>query len=119
MDSNSLLVCDQCDLLLQEVKLEPGVKAYCSRCDNDLYRNQPDGLRLSLIFSLTAAILFLISNAFPIVTIDSQGLSNSTTLLDAAFRLVEFGITPKAPRQNSTIKYWLMFKMWIVQINQV
>ncbi len=34
----------------------------------------------------------MISNSFPIVTIDSQGLTNSTTLLDAAFRLVNDGI---------------------------
>jgi paraquat-inducible protein A len=92
MESKELLVCDQCDLLLLERALEPGGKAYCCRCGNDLYRCQPDGLRISLIFSLTAAALFLISNAFPIVTIDSQGLSNSTTLLDAAQRLVRDGI---------------------------
>ncbi len=92
MDSKALLVCDQCDLLLREVQLEPGGKALCSRCGNVLYRCQPDGLRLSLIFSLTAAALFLISNAFPIVTIDSQGLTNSTTLLDAAERLFDDGI---------------------------
>ena len=92
MDSKELLVCDQCDLLLRETVLQPGGKAFCSRCGNVLYRCQPDGLRLSLIFSLTAAALFLISNSFPIVTIDSQGLTNSTTLLDAAERLVHDGI---------------------------
>jgi len=92
MDSKELLVCDQCDLLLRETALEPGGKAFCARCGNVLYRCQPDGLRLSLIFSLTAAVLFLISNSFPIVTIDSQGLTNSTTLLDAAERLVHDGI---------------------------
>jgi len=92
MDSKELLVCDQCDLILRETALQPGGKAFCSRCGNVLYRCQPDGLRLSLIFSLTAAALFLISNSFPIVTIDSQGLTNSTTLLDAAERLVHDGI---------------------------
>ena len=92
MDSKELLVCDQCDLILRETALEPGGKAFCSRCGNDLYRCHPDGLRLSLIFSLTAAALFLISNSFSIVTIDSQGLTNSTTLLDAAERLVHDGI---------------------------
>jgi paraquat-inducible protein A len=92
MDSNELLVCDQCDLILRETVLQPGGKAFCARCGNVLYRCKPDGLRLSLIFSLTGAALFLISNSFPIVTIDSQGLTNSTTLLDAADRLVHDGI---------------------------
>jgi len=93
MALNELVVCDQCDLPQLEIPLEPGGKAFCGRCGNVLYRSQLDGLRRSLIFSLTAAVLFLISNSFPIVTIDSQGLTNSTTLLDAADRLVHDGIT--------------------------
>jgi len=92
MAINELIVCEQCDLPQVETPLEPGGKAFCSRCGNVLYRLQPDGLRRSLIFSLTAAALFLISNSFQIVTIDSQGLSNSTTLLEAADRLIKDGI---------------------------
>ncbi|MBU3627075.1 paraquat-inducible protein A [Polynucleobacter sp. JS-Safj-400b-B2] len=88
MSVDGVIVCDQCDLVQLEVELELGGKAYCIRCENDLYRCQPDGLRRSLIFSLTAAALFLISNSFPIVSIDSQGLTNSTTLLEAADRLI-------------------------------
>ena len=92
MRLDGLIVCNQCDLLLREVELEPGAKASCSRCGNELYRLQPNGLQRSLAFGLTAAALFLVSNAFPIVTINSQGLTNSTTLLDAADRLVRDGI---------------------------
>ena len=92
MALNELIVCDQCDLPQLETPLEPGGKAFCSRCGHVLYRRQPDGLRRSLIFALTAAALFLISNSFPIVSIDSQGLTNSTTLLGAADRLIKDGI---------------------------
>jgi paraquat-inducible protein A len=92
MALDTLIVCDQCDLPQLETPLETGGKAFCSRCGNVLYRQQVDGLRRSLMFSLTAAVLFLISNSFPIVSIDSQGLTNSTTLLDAADRLVHDGI---------------------------
>lgn len=93
MALNALIVCEQCDLPQLETPLEPGGKAFCSRCGNVLYRSQLDGLRRSLVFSLTAAVLFLISNSFPIVTIDSQGLTNSATLLDAADRLLHDGIS--------------------------
>ena len=92
MKLDELIVCEQCDLLQQEAVLEPGGAALCGRCGNVLFRSQPRGLELSLVFSLTAAALFLISNSFPIVTISSQGLTNSTTLLDAADRLVRDGI---------------------------
>lgn len=89
---DTLIVCDQCDLLLQETELEPGGKASCIRCGVVLYRSQPQGLRRSLAFALTSAALFLVSNTFPIVTINSQGLTNSATLLDAAQRLISDGI---------------------------
>lgn len=92
MSDSSIVVCNQCDLLLKDSELLPGNKAACIRCANVLYRSQPDGLRLSLIFSITSAALFLISNAFPIVTISSDGLQNSTTLIDAAIRLINDGI---------------------------
>jgi paraquat-inducible protein A len=87
-----LIVCEQCDLLQRERDLELGSTAICIRCGNDLYRSQPLGLQRSLVFAITAAVLFLISNAFPIVTISSQGLSNSATLLEAADRLLTDGI---------------------------
>ncbi len=89
---HSLIVCNQCDLLLQVTLLERGGKASCGRCGNVLYRSQPDGLRRSLVFALTSAVLFLIANAFPIVTISSNGLTNSTTLIEAAYRLIRDGL---------------------------
>lgn len=75
-----------------EVPLKSGDKARCVGCENVLYRSKAHGLELSLIFAITSAALFLVSNAFPIVTISSQGLTNSTTLLAAAGRLVQDGI---------------------------
>lgn len=92
MSDSSIVVCNQCDLLLKGSEILPGNKAVCIRCANVLYQSQHDGLRLSLIFSLTSVALFLISNAFPIVTISSDGLQNSTTLIDAAIRLINDGI---------------------------
>jgi len=87
-----LIVCNQCDLLLRESLVGLGRRASCGRCGHVLYRSQPDGLRRSLVFALTSFVLFLIANAFPIVTISSDGLNNSTTLLEAADRLIRDGL---------------------------
>lgn len=78
---NSLLVCEECDMLLREKPLDPGSMVICPRCGHVLHRYQPEGLQRSLVFSLTAAVLFVISNAFPIVGLTSQGLESSTSLL--------------------------------------
>lgn len=87
-----MMVCNQCDLLLNEVEIQSGAHASCHRCGAVLFRHKPHGLQVSLVFALTAATLFLISNAFPIVTVTADGLVNSTTLLGAADRLIRDGI---------------------------
>lgn len=92
MNSIALIFCKDCDLLLRETEVKAGKKAHCPRCDAVLFRSQPHGLQISLIFALTSAALFFISNSFPIVTISSDGLFNSTTLVGAAYRLAQDGI---------------------------
>lgn len=89
MAFNSLLVCDECDLLLREQPIGSGDVALCSRCGHVLLRHQPDGLKRCLAFSLTAAVLFVISNSFPIVGLTSQGLVSSTSLLGMVSMLFE------------------------------
>lgn len=92
MSIEPILVCNQCDLLQRQAILQSGGKALCVACGNVMYRSQPLGLKLSLTFAITSAALFVISNSFPIVTISSQGLTNSTTLLEASLRLFNDGI---------------------------
>ena len=92
MSLKDLVVCQECDLLLQEVPLEAGDEARCTRCGHHLYRYLPHGLERSLAFALTAAVLFLIANAFPIVSMSSQGLTSSTTLLGAVSVLLRDGM---------------------------
>lgn len=92
MKFKGLLVCNQCDLLLRESVVEPGAKVHCVRCGSILYRYEPRALQISLVSALTAAVLFVISNAFPIVTIRSDGLFNSTTLIGAVDALIRDGI---------------------------
>jgi paraquat-inducible protein A len=76
----SLIACHECDLLQRETALAAGGTARCARCSGVLYRNQPDGLDRTLAYTLAAAVLFILANAFPIVGLDAQGNRSSTTL---------------------------------------
>ena len=80
MSSEALVVCHECDLLLREVPLEAGGVARCSRCVCTPCRIMPEGLDSLHVFSLTAAALFVIANAFPIVHMNSPRLTSSPTL---------------------------------------
>ena len=84
MDTHSLIACHECDLLQRETPIPFGGKACCRRCGGLLYRRTRDSLDRTLAYSLGAAILMIIANWFPIVSLDAQGHHTSTTLFGSA-----------------------------------
>ena len=85
--AGSLIACHECDLLQHEVVLPARGVAQCLRCDAQLYRNTPGGLDRALACLLGGIILFLLANAFPLVTLDLKGSHSTTTLVGAALAL--------------------------------
>ena len=81
MHGPHLHACHDCDLLQREIPLPPGGKARCPRCGAILYRRNVNGLDRTLAYSMGAAVLFIIANAFPIVGLAAAGHHTSTTLL--------------------------------------
>lgn len=55
----------------------------CLRCGGQLYRENNRAYRRLLPLLLGALILFLLSNAYPIVEMDLKGVHSQTTLLDS------------------------------------
>jgi paraquat-inducible protein A len=88
-----MIACHECDLLQREVPLAAGGTARCARCGAILYRDRPDSLDRTLAYTLGAAVLFAIANAFPIVGMEAQGLRTSTTLLATVRTLHDQGMT--------------------------
>ncbi|WP_454763019.1 paraquat-inducible protein A [Cupriavidus campinensis] len=82
-DLHRLVACEYCDALYERTALEPGERATCLRCGGPLYRESSGAYRRLLPLVITALILFLISNAFPIVEMDLKGVRTQTTLLGA------------------------------------
>lgn len=91
-----LLACPECDLLQRAVELPPRAAAVCRRCGAVLYRELPNWLDRTLAYTLAAAIIFVVANAFPIVTMEMQGHRSSTTLIGAALALHRQGMTSVA-----------------------
>lgn len=80
---HGLVACEYCDAVYQRVELARGERALCLRCGGQLYRESSRAYRHLLPLVITALILFLISNAFPIVEMDLKGVRTQTTLLGA------------------------------------
>ena len=82
-----LIACHECDLLQREVPAPPGRVVRCGRCGAELYRSAHATVDRPLAFSLAAAVLFIVANAYPIVGLAMQGTRKETTLLGAVHAL--------------------------------
>jgi paraquat-inducible protein A len=79
----SLIACPYCDLVQREVRPPERGSARCCRCESVLYSARPDSAERTLAFTLAAAVLLLIANAFPILELEVQGQRHASTLLGA------------------------------------
>ncbi|OTG83650.1 paraquat-inducible protein A [Acinetobacter sp. ANC 4648] len=78
--------CEECDTVYRKVPLELGERAYCVCCGAELYR-QSKSFTVLLALVITALIVFVIANSFPIVKIELQGNDSQTTLLGSAWAM--------------------------------
>jgi paraquat-inducible protein A len=78
-----LLVCSECDALYRRLPLTPGEQARCARCGNLLGRGHRLGRDARLALTLACAVVFLIANLQPMVTVNLRGAAHDTTLLGA------------------------------------
>src|SRR5690606_31030443 len=79
----SLKLCEHCDAVFRRIRLDPGERAYCPRCGTELYRNNERRYEILLPIVLACLIVFVCCNAFPIVTMEIQGISSRTTVWGA------------------------------------
>ncbi|MEA1652530.1 paraquat-inducible protein A [Nitrospirillum sp. BR 11164] len=85
--TESLVACPECDALHERRELAPGTKARCVRCGAVLYRRSYLALDHQLALVTAAILIYLIANSFPIVDLEIQGRSNSTTLVGSVLAL--------------------------------
>lgn len=76
-------LCPHCDAVYRRAALSPGERAYCRRCGAELYRNNARRQAVLLPIVLASLILYVISNVFPIVMMEIQGVSTQTTVWGA------------------------------------
>ncbi|GAA4016202.1 paraquat-inducible protein A [Actimicrobium antarcticum] len=87
MAAQTLIACPECDQLQHEIALAPHAIALCSRCGAQLYRQTLHGLDYTLAFTLASVLFFLLANVFPLLRLELQGSSRSTTLFGAVTAL--------------------------------
>ena len=91
-----VLACTVCDTLHTRPRLAPHQKAVCRVCGSTLrHHSQLDRAR-TIPLALGCVLLFVIANAFPIVTLDMQGVAQPLTAIGAVQVLLQEGMIPVA-----------------------
>ncbi len=97
MSAHAVLVaCHECDTLQRVGTLPAGGVARCRCCEARLFANPKGGLDVPLALTISSAILFLVANAYPLLTLDIKGLTQATTLSGAALALYRADMAPLA-----------------------
>jgi paraquat-inducible protein A len=76
----TLLICEHCDTVYRRRTLSRGDVARCVRCEAELERHHALSANALLALVLTAMIVFVQANMWPIVTLGLSGQQSSTTL---------------------------------------
>jgi len=77
---NTLLICEHCDTVYRRRPLGRGEVARCARCHAELERHHLLSVNAMLALILTALIVFVQANMWPIVTLGLSGQFSGTTL---------------------------------------
>ncbi len=96
-------ICEHCDSVYLSVPLAKGQVARCVRCSAILARGGQRSLQQLLALSIGAALLFVFANAFPVISISMQGLSNQATLWQSVEALAQGQISVIAAVAGLTI----------------
>jgi len=89
--STQQLVCPDCDALLAMPELREGEKAICPRCVSPLLSNPRNSLHRTAALAFASAILFVVSNCFPFMTLESGFRRSEMVLWQSASGLAEQG----------------------------
>ncbi|HHC74733.1 MAG TPA: paraquat-inducible protein A [Thiothrix sp.] len=90
-DYSRLRACPDCDLLQVLPVLKRGQQARCCRCNTVLIQQSKYHLSDNLALAWTAWLLFILSNAFPLMSLKSLGIYQESTLFSATFAMFNTG----------------------------
>lgn len=86
-----LTACPDCDLILR-VPVAVASSMVCARCGAVLRRRKADSIARATALTLTALVLFVLSNSFPFLAMERGGLIRETTLLTGIHELWQEGL---------------------------
>ena len=85
----SLIACHECDCLYRINHIPESSMVKCRRCGAVLIKNKRHTIDTTLALTVTGLILFIISNAYPILSFDYEGQVTQTILMTGVMDLFD------------------------------
>ncbi len=82
--------CHHCQLLV------PDDLTACPRCHTHLHSRKPNSIKRTIALLLSAAILFIPANVYPVMTVTRFGAGEPSTILGGVVQLIDAGMLPLA-----------------------
>jgi len=82
--------CHHCHLLVNEELTQ------CPRCHSRLHARLPNSINRTLALMLSAAVLFIPANVYPVMTVTRFGVGEPSTILGGVLQLIDAGMLPLA-----------------------
>ncbi len=92
MENNTLINCPYC----QAVNIDTGDKTLCRRCNSTIHHFKYISFQKSLAYLITAMILFIPANFYPVLITEQFGVRSENTILGGIIALWEGGSYPIA-----------------------
>ncbi len=92
-EKNRYISCKVCKAVNE---CDPENQIYCRRCGCKIYESKNKHFQLSLAFLITAMILYIPANMFPILKTYTLGIERDNTILGGVISLWEHGSYPIA-----------------------
>lgn len=88
------LICSDCRLLNEK----PGdeCSGCCTRCGASLHERKPNSLKRTWALLITSALLYVPANLLPIMTVNSLGMGEPSTIMAGVITLIQHGMLPIA-----------------------
>ncbi|MEA3135390.1 MAG: paraquat-inducible protein [Gammaproteobacteria bacterium] len=91
-----MIVCHACDLVHRRDAILDKARVRCVRCRAELYQTNSAGVDSAVAVAISALVLLLLSNVYPLVALQLNGSVRTTTLIGAALGLYREGYAPIA-----------------------
>ena len=110
----ALLICEHCDTVYRRRKLVRGDVARCARCHAVLERHHGLSVNVMLALVLTAMIVFVQANMWPIVTLGLNGQLSGATLWGTIIVMWQQQAQVVAVLAAGTLFFFPLLKMFLL-----